>query len=624
MIIFPSINDPYVYLKQLDEDNSLTYRRITYAVAMSYLNVGHLQNINSQKVQLSLDFLKQQAAQERANEIAFLSDKLRQLGKYDGERIQNLTRILGQNPDDINYVKFIRELNEVMIGIERTNRRVKSLLNTKAGRKSLNVEALGAADTLLKDLKAARGKVESNMNEVIRGLVFKFFEEQCQEQISKLFQEKGLNVATRDFTAMAIYLQQSVYTFLLDNPQILDYKSYTEVKDLDAEIERIYKTFLPEFMETTTAKNLTSGGTLLETVLKEVNDFFEISVENKAVKKVKIKKGLNEDRVQKLFSSTGIDAKKLRIMLRRTTIKSKFTSQQFGNFKELGSIITDNLSGNAGVNIGIKGGGTDTVLAGYMSLKMNDLDTEQLLQEEQIILDDLKRALKSSNDETENDPIYRETLEKLNELYKSVKEIEKGFVIHESTKYYKTLEQTGRFWNGQKGFSGRDMLLSNYVEKISHLGGKLGIDTKWLQFAALNLADNAAGSHLVYPLEYYLTTFIGFIMFDDFESATKNFAATLPDSKINSIHLYRLQDLYFPTSYFLEQTYQRMTQISDDLYNNNGFSLRITTKSVPQELVGNSTAEDWENVKEHVRQNTKIETLFSANFMQLVSQIFPS
>lgn len=619
MLIFPSISDPYVYLKELDADNSLMYRRVVYAVAMSYLNVGHMQNLNSQKVQLSLDFLKQQAARERANEIAFLSAKLQQLGRYDGERIQKLTNMLNQNPSDINYINFIRELNEVIKGIENTEKRVKSLLDSRSGRKNLNRYALNAADRLLNDLKATRSKVGSNMDELIRGLALKFFEEKCGEQVTNLFSEKGINISTRDLVAMAIYLQQSVYTFLLDNPQILNYTEKTEVQDFNKELERIYPTFLEAFQETNAGQSLMNGGHQLDIALKEVSEFFDITVYNKAVKKANTKKSLNEDTIQKLLSHTGVDEKKMRVMLRRVKIKTNFQAQQLGNFKELGSLISGPVV--SGVTVGAKGGGTDTIFLGHMTMEVNSdkFDEQQLFQDEQKILEELKKALSSTDDSEENNKVYEEALKKLNDLYNTVKEIEKGFVIHESTKYYQEVEK-GKV----EQYKGRNIGLLNYIDKISRLGGKLGIDTKWLTFAALNLADNAAGSHLIHSLEYYFTTFIGLIMFDDFETATKNFSATLPQSKISSVHLYKLQDLYFPTSYFLEQTYDRMTQISNDLYNNNGFSLKIKTTSIPQEKVGDSTEQDWENVKQFAAQNTKIETLFAANFLKLVSQIFPS
>ena len=54
-------------------------------------------------------------------------------------------------------------------------------------------------------------------------------------------------------------------------------------------------------------------------------------------------------------------------------------------------------------------------------------------------------------------------------------------------------------------------------------------------------------------------------MFDDFELIAQDFANSLPNNKVTTIHLYRLQDLYFPSSYFLEQTYNRMTTISEAL-----------------------------------------------------------
>lgn len=618
MIIFPSISDPYVYLKSLNDPN-LVYKRKTYHTANDLLDVGKILNLNSEKITLSLDFLKQRAAEERANEIAFFSSKLQQLGKYDGERIKNLIDTLVQDPSTINYVSFIRELNEVMKGIDATQKRIQSFLNSKSGNKKLNKSALASADQLLSSLKATRSKVASNLDELIRAITLKFFEEECGKQVERLFMEKQANTSVKDLTAMAIYLQQSILSFLVDNEQILNYNPNIGVDDFDAKLKEVYPAFRDAFIQTNAAQTLVNGGHQLNVALKEVSSFFHIEMENKAVKKQGRKKSLAEEQVQQLFSHTGVDSKKIRMLLRRVKIKTKFQAQEFGNYKELGSLIGEQIV--SGVNVGGKGGATDTIFAGrfYTTADTKGINENILFEDEQRIIENLKAMLSSDNNTETNNVAFEEALKKLNNLYNSVSEIQNSFLIHESTKYYQTLEQGS--WFRDKGFHGRNMNIFTYINDISRLGDSIGVDTKWLNFAALNLNESAVGERLKSPLEQYFTIFIGLVMFDDFEVAAKGFAESLPNSKVSNIHLYRLQDLYFPTSYFLEQTYYRMTNIFDEISSNNGFSVKITTSPINDSLVGNSEIENWLAVRDYAYKNTKIETLFAANFLDLVSQM---
>ena len=68
---------------------------------------------------------------------------------------------------------------------------------------------------------------------------------------------------------------------------------------------------------------------------------------------------------------------------------------------------------------------------------------------------------------------------------------------------------------------GRKMQIWNYIDSIASLGAGFGINTDWLKFAVLNLSGPAFGSELISPLEKYFTTFIGLVMFDDFELVAK-------------------------------------------------------------------------------------------------------
>lgn len=629
IIRFPSITDPYVYLKTLADSSPLQPLKYNaYLRASGMLDIMN-KNLNSRKVITgSLNFLKQIAQQERANEIAFFRAQMEKLKPFNGSYVEELSRDLetfSSNPSASNYIIFIKKLNEVLQGVEKTEKRIQSFLNNydeKYGktRKDLNTIALKQADTLLNSLREQRTTVEENLDELIRMFILKFMERKGTETVKSFLLKKG-SIAIQNFVAASVYLQQSIYKFLVDNPEILNYTKHKKI-NLNEAMEKLYPQFEEAFLKTNEASIFQQGGPQLDNILNEISNFFEIEINAKE----KVKRGKKQseitDSLNNLLSLSDKSTKYLKDLLRRTKIKSDFNNTQFGNFKELDSLISGIFV--KGALVGAKGGGTDSIYIGdfEISSEISKRDLEILNEKEIKLLNDLKKNLKPG-ETTQNTELFKEIIIKLNNLYNTTKDIKQGFIIHESTKYYKTLE-TGEWYRNTPGFKGREMNIFNYIDDIATLGADFGINTDWLKFGALNLSRPALGTHLVAPLEKYFTTFIGLIMFDDFELIAKNFTQTLPNSKISVIHLYKLQDLYFPTSYFLEQTYKRMSEISDSLQSGNGFhiTIKLPASDAINREVKESFPQHWENVKQVALQETKIQTSFALNFLDLMSKLF--
>ena len=209
---------------------------------------------------------------------------------------------------------------------------------------------------------------------------------------------------------------------------------------------------------------------------------------------------------------------------------------------------------------------------------------------------------------------------------KALTELKKAFIIHNSTKFYTTYETRSNKskYSTFSHFSGRKMNLFNYIDSIVTFGDFMGFNTDWLKFCAYQLSDAAIGSDMIGPLEEYFTLFAGIIMFDDFSIIAKEITQNLQYEKLENIHLYQLQGIYVPASYFLQQTYNAMVGIKDSL---NRFSATITKPTSTDLQYKKPTkkeeqSQQWEELRDTAKNNTHIRLAFGANFLEFASQIY--
>ena len=99
------------------------------------------------------------------------------------------------------------------------------------------------------------------------------------------------------------------------------------------------------------------------------------------------------------------------------------------------------------------------------------------------------------------------------------------------------------------------MAILNYIDIMSNLSQNFGIgDPQLMKFVAYNLESNSPGHSKIGILEEIFTYAAGMIMFDDIAIAVKESIGTLEFSNITNLHLYKLQELYYPGSYLLFET----------------------------------------------------------------------
>lgn len=220
-------------------------------------------------------------------------------------------------------------------------------------------------------------------------------------------------------------------------------------------------------------------------------------------------------------------------------------------------------------------------------------------------------------------------IDKLTELDKLFAELGHGFVFHETNKIYTSIEGGKGFKkygkNDIPAFRGREMSLINYINSIDQMaqfGISMGINVDWLRFLAYNIADTALGSDNVSELENILAIAGGLIMFDDFAAIAKEAATSFAFSSIDNIHLYKLNGVYVPASYFLKATYENLAQIQESTISADKFiaSIKPPNDVDYSRTHAGPTAEDWNTVKSKAESAT-ITLHFGANFLGLIDKL---
>lgn len=619
----PDIRDPYVYLKSLLERKGPDHFYRLFGRAKQIIsNVPHITS-EAGTAESSLNFLLNAASAQRAAEIRFIRAKIAKLSPYDGVKAVEMQNFLSQveSGGSFDYRSFIKLLNEVLIGINETTNRIKSFLDTENSNKKLLDFSLTQASTLINSLGKKRDmkKYSENYDEAIRFFTMKFMEEHGQEFIKNfIINNFNFDIAAINFSACAIYLQQSLIKFLVNNPKLFTYLNNTKIDNFEQYLKDTYANISKEFKKTREAQIFIEGGEQLQNIINEISNFFKLKI-GKVNRTKKTTSSIDES-LNKLISTEGISKRKkeqLLSNLRKIQITANFNNSKtsLGNFKELDSLISGIFV--TAIETGHLNTGTDSYYVGDLLLEETTNSTFSGVQDEEIkILNDLKKSLQAGKT-NENTEVIKEAMLKLEKLYQITKEIESGFIVHESTKFYKTIEK-GR-WHKHKGFSGRSIVINNYIDHIASMGLDFGINTDWLKFAALNLSDNTVGgSSLTNTLSNYFLVFAGLIMFDDFEILAQTLLNQLTFSNLDSIHFYKLQDLYFPSSYFLQETYNLLSRNLEDIKSNNSFQIEITVPSAEADSKS-KFPENWEKTKNSVASNTLVKISFALNFLDFMS-----
>ena len=633
----PSINNPYVYLQTLEIDPYPPSKKI-FQQANDYLNVGIEQfaNKKSEGIKSGLEFLQSAISSQRAHELAFIRSRIEEIKKLgplgtEEQQICDALEDMSAQDTSIDYRLFLDGLNMVINNLEKYKTRVKAFKNTAIS----NIPQVRMVENLATTIGSyanTRYALYYSQEEAIRQLALKWLSEKgkdfMEEQIAQ-----GVMGPKNVAAALALITQQ-IARYIYDTRKMkerhtskADKKSkFADFHSAEEFVDFVNSIDLNAFESYSNMSSMLENDQLLE----EIQQMYGIEYDKtiKANNRRLSKKASQEiQEVKALLNNEPLIDNSFKKIMNHITIEwnghtksqSKLALQN-----ELVSALAPAFDSH--VHLGGLNAGTDMLL-GYMSATINtEEDNGEISNALQRIATRLQNeAAANSVDKTSD--IYLEEMQALSDTLTGVKE---GFIIHESTKNYNTLER-GRWPSGMDSFSGREMNLFNYIDSIASMGEIEGIDTRWLRFIAYNLATDALGAMNKQPLETVFAIFAGIIMFDDFAVIGKEITNEMSLGNAHSLHLYRLQDMYFPASMFLDATYQALTFAKDELLEGNGFiasinkvptiNYYIDDNFTPDISYGLKFIDRWTGVKNAAEKGTSIHLHFATNFLDLMAKI---
>lgn len=204
----------------------------------------------------------------------------------------------------------------------------------------------------------------------------------------------------------------------------------------------------------------------------------------------------------------------------------------------------------------------------------------------------------------------------------------KIFVEHGTTKEYNFLNNNVGFFGGSLGANDQAESAINNIYLMFRLGGIKLIDQNWLIFAAMNTASHLIagdGRNIVSSLELYLSIIAGVLMFNDSDAIVKEVSNKIFNSlpkNVEQIHVYRLEGYYFPLSYILQETYQDLVRLAEDITRlakpGHGNRVNIYSEASWRNFHGNTTQDDWEMEGQRTLDSTRIKMTFMAGFLDIL------
>lgn len=622
-----SINDPYVYLTSLSSHKYKHYQHIG-AAASAALNTDL--SSTSETVQRGLTFLQAVAVQQQAHEMSFIKHRLKMLESLtDGgselkETIEQLKNILNSG-DNIDYIQLINGINLAIQGLEKYKTRIRAM-NDKE--KHINVDGerniVNSIGTTIGNFVDRRQKFNYSQEELIRQLTFRFFTAGAGKEF--LAQQMSLgNDGVLHFAAAVGALSAELSRYVWDTGLLKhSYKLYKDEAEFKSELARLEKEL--------NARNFDKQGLALvnnDSFLAQAEKMFGLKIDNLEAQNSNKNSNYEEnssrkekkEALEKLHSLTkNNDSLQLSESFKKKLMHVAVTwkgTNKISIFNELYSLLVDGLSG---VHMGSLNSGTDMIL-GQLAINVSaDLEQEDPIQKTLLnIKNDLEKDNKAAvNNARKTSQIY---IDRIQELENALEGLGKGFILHETNKFYQSVEN-GRWFRDKAGFHGRNMNLFNFIDSMAEFGSGLGVNVNWLRFLAYNLGDQALGSKNVGPLEKYFAIAAGLIMFDDFAIMGREvIQGDLQFSNVENIHLYKLQDTYVPASFFLQATYSAMSQIEDALLSGNAIKTKITPPALSYTRDPSvSFASQWEDVKKQA-EKVSIKMSFAANFLALIGEL---
>lgn len=210
-----------------------------------------------------------------------------------------------------------------------------------------------------------------------------------------------------------------------------------------------------------------------------------------------------------------------------------------------------------------------------------------------------------------------------NVIEEIIKQIENSIQIGATVKSYNKYDNNIGFHGGSLG-GNADMQLKNIIKMLDY-GGITPDDADWLYLATYNAGPELLGSDLKNPLEAIFSAMGAMLLFDDAGEQAEYIKTILASGQQiektspQFIHLYHLNNLYVPSSYVLQKTYEAMIAVTNDLTSemgNKGVKATITN-NVTYDGVSTDMGAFFSAHKDEV----SITLTFLAGFLDIVQEI---
>lgn len=627
----PSTTEPYTFLSSLASYGVIGSK--IDKIASAALDASNI-NINQHTIANGLFFLKEVANMQRQHEISFIETRLQDLKTLglQGTELDNIYLTLEnlKAGGKINYPDFIQSLNVVITNLKKYETRIKAF-NTTAISNIPQVRTVENLATMIGTYADSRYALYYSQEEAVRQLTLKWLATEGKEFIGEQILE-GITGAKNVAAAMAIISQQMA-RYIYDTRAFKERHvakndpkgKFADFKSAEQFAAKINSIDLKDFEKYTNMSSILKD----EQLLQEVQNMYGIDYDKDIFangRRISESASKEVQEVKALLHNEPLLTNDFKDLMNHITVK--WNGKAGGRNKlalqnELVSALAPGFTTH--YHLGSLNMGTDMLLGTVGISTEFDNDNGEISNSLQQIAMRLRNEV-AVNNPTKSSKIYLEEMKKLDE---ALSKLRTGFVIHETTKNYNTLER-GKWPDDMNSFSGREMNVFNYINSIELMnGGKIHIDTKNLAFIAMNLATDAIGAVYKEPLEHCLAIFAGIIMFDDFALIGREVTDGMKFSNVEALHLYRLQDTYFPASMFLDATYQAMTELENELLKGNGFTVNISVPTInyydanglPDTTYGETFAERWEGVRQYAQSNTTIHLHFAEGFLSLMSAL---
>lgn len=610
----------------------------------------------SKEFSAALRVLKSYADYENDEETAFI---LEQLSRYE-----NIISLMDEGPDKnsaqerliswtsrlprlgADPIQKINLINEMISGQDNYKQRISDIIenNLLINKRKAKPGKKNGKDTttaLRRNLAQSINTLMDNLTGRKREKVYKSYEEIMRLAVKKYldrpeFKDIVLAAATSQegafaLTAIAAQVQDALVMYF-QSRDAFDYHDATnqEIDNYYEEIDRLLA-MVDDFGRTIAGKNLSS--------LSTNQGLMNAIIGNTSAKKDK-RNIRTESRTREVKNGILNAFKKQDLRSQVLQQMENIDVKQNNNVSYLDEIYDLISRAVAGAATGKTNAATDTVLItslhiAFPELKIKD-EKFQEIQKASKILDDIMNEqtteIKPTADVISKN--YTERLMKAKEKLADVMDPNEMFVIHESNKFYTSLETLNLQDknSGFSGFHGREMGLFTMIEMMGSLADtEGGISKSALTTLGLNLSpDTINGPQNQDALKRYLAAMAGMIMFDDFTEATTAII-NQRSQRGRNIHLYRLNDVLVPTSYFLQQTYDVLSSLNQEISSGDAFKVNITgiptfnyqtgIKPPANNGYGTSMYERWERVREKAISSTKANISFGAAFMALIGQL---